>query len=248
MSEQLVVLNEDQKAVVLKELKELYHAAAHLYESVNKDNLSLEMRRVLCSLCESHIGRASVMLHYDSDLAKEREERFIEIRAANMRIHELERQLGCCDITNILPQKLKSLSSSIRDWWRKDGFGHVSDISFTEYGYVHVRLCCLLMNHNSSWSDKPVTQAKTREQWIEDLKGRWHLFQPEAREWSPVLDNHNRDELMRTIKARFPSAAMTEIRGHMGRKPEMVMREAEFMMYSLSDIETVAESSNQSEE
>lgn len=236
--EALVVLNEDQKAVALKELQELHSVTKHLYASVSKEELTLDMRRVLCSLCESHVGKASVVLGYDSDLAKELEERFADIRTANMRIHELERQLGCCDITNVLPQKIKSLSRSIRDWWRKEGFGHVSNIYYTEHGYVRVKLCCLLMNHDYSMSDEPVTQARTREQWIEDLKIRWHLFQPEAREWSPLLDDHNRDELMRTIKSRFHSAEMTEIRGHIGRKPEMAMREAEFIIYDLKDVET----------
>jgi len=235
--ESLVILNEDQKAVALKELQELYSAAAHLYETVKKGELSLEMRRVLCSLCESYTGKVSTVLGYDSDLARELEERFADIRTANMRIHELERQLGCCDITNVLPQKLKALSKSIRDWWRKEGFGHVSDIRFTEYVYIHVKLNCLVMNYGDSMSDEPVTQARTRKQWIEDLKARWNLFQPEAREWSALFDDHNRDELMRTIAARFPSATMTEIRGHMGRKPEMAMREAEFMIYDLTDVE-----------
>lgn len=235
--EQIVTLNEDQKAVVLNELRDLHHAAAHMCGDVQKDALTVEMRRILCSLCEAHIAKAAEILGYDSDIAEEREKRFIDIRTANMRIHELERQLGCCDITNIVPQKLKALSRSIRDWWKKEGFGHVSDIRFTEYGYVQVKLCCLLMNHDYSMSDEPVTQAKTRKQWIEDLNSRWHLFQPEAREWSPALDDHNRDELVRTIKSRFPSASLTDIRGHAGRKPEIAMREAEFMIYDMSDAE-----------
>ena len=126
--EPLVTLDEDQKAVALIELQELHRVASYLYESVKKDQLTEEMRRVLCSLCEAHTTRAAEILGYDLDLTEEREKRYVEIRTANMRIHELEKQLGCCDITNVVPKKLQLLSRLIRDWWGMEGFGYVSDI------------------------------------------------------------------------------------------------------------------------
>lgn len=90
--ETLVVLNEDQKAVTLKGLKDLYFTAQQMHEWLSKDKLTEEMKGTLISLSESHISVIAKETNYESDLSRERERRSNDLRNANLRIRELEKR------------------------------------------------------------------------------------------------------------------------------------------------------------
>ncbi len=72
MDEKKLELNEDQKSVLLKVLKDMHFANAQLREWVSKDLLSIEMSKTLPSLIESYFSEAAKVLNYESYLLEEK--------------------------------------------------------------------------------------------------------------------------------------------------------------------------------
>ena len=80
MDEKKLELNEDQKSVLLKALKDMHFANAQLREWISKDSLSVEMSKTLPSLIESYFSEAAKVLNYESYLLEEKEKRYAEIK------------------------------------------------------------------------------------------------------------------------------------------------------------------------
>lgn len=233
-----VVLNPDQKAVALKTLKDLFFAAQQLHEWINKDSLSQEMAGILPSLIESHFADIAKQLNYGSKLTKEKEERHQQIREANTRIRELEKQLGENKPLDGLKEQLRHLATTVSDWWNTHGFYHVSDENFTEYGQYTARFCFML-DHLSMYSATPVTDKRNWRERIQQLIDEgWDIIFEDGRRSPQLLDNdNNRMKLVDLIQSRFPSAKIIKTRNwQRNEETGFVFRDLEVYIYDLKDI------------
>ncbi|QZN77358.1 hypothetical protein [Paenibacillus sp. DR312] len=233
-----VVLNPDQKAVALKTLKDMFFAAKQLHDWIDTDALSREMAGILPSLIESHFTDISKQLNYESKLTKEKEERHQQIRAANMRVRELERQLGESKPIDGLKEQLRYLASTVSDWWNKYGFHHVSDENFTEYGHYTARFCFML-DHLSMYSDTPVTDKRTWKERIQELiEEGWDIVFQDGRRSPQLVDNdNNRARLVKLVQSRFPSAKIIKTRNwRTDDDGVFTFRDVEVYIYDLQDI------------
>jgi len=119
--------DDNKKVVLLKSLKDLTYASSQLNEWVKNDVLSIEMATTLPSLIESHFVDIAKQLNYESHLTKEKEARHVEIRKANETIRELKEKLGSQKPIDGLAEQLKYLYETVREWWNKEGFNHISE-------------------------------------------------------------------------------------------------------------------------
>nr|WP_245916859.1 hypothetical protein [Bacillus fungorum] len=165
MDEKKLELNEDQKAVLLKALKDIHFANAQLREWVSEDSLSVEMSKTLPSLIESYFSEAAKVLNYESHLLEEKEKRYAEIKKANQTIHELQDKLGSDKPVEGLKEQLKHLSEVVSGWWNTEGFNHVHDTKYYPYGGMRVEFSFML-EHYRSFSKTPVTDKRSRVEHI----------------------------------------------------------------------------------
>lgn len=236
--EQLLELTTDQKAVFLKTTKDMFFAVRQLHEWVEKDSLSKEMSGIIPSLIEGHFSDIAKQLGYESVLAKEKEERHLQIRNANQRIRELEKQLGEGKPIDGLKEQLKHLADIVSNWWNEYGFHHVSDEEFTEYGQYKARFCFML-DHISMFSDTPVTDKKNNKDRLKQLSDEgWDIVYEKNGRSPELLDNdNNRKRLIELIEGRFPSAKVVRTRNHYSYKNgEYKFRDVEVYIYDLRDI------------
>lgn len=238
MAEQNIVLNPDQKAVALKSTKDLFFAAKQLHDWINTDSLSNEMAGILPSLVESHFTDVAKVLDYNSKLTKEKEERHQEIRKANARIHELEKQLGEQKPIDGLSEQLEYLSRVISDWWNEHGFHHVSDASFTRSG-IYIAKFSFMLEYLSTFSKTPVTDKRNRKERIQELiEEGWDILHEENGRSPKLVDNdNNRSRLISLIKSRFPSAKIVRTRNWLTDDDNaFTFRDIEVYIYDLHDI------------
>lgn len=236
--EQLIEFTPDQKAVFLKTTKDMFFAVRQLHEWVEKDSLSKEMSGILPSLIEGHFTELSKLLNYESVLTKEKEERHLQIRRANERIRELEKQLGEGKPIDGLKEQLRYLADIVSNWWNKYGFHHVSDEEFTEYGQYKARFCFML-DHISMYSDTPETDKKNKKDRLEQLTAEgWDIVYNENGRSPELLDNdNNRNRLVKLIEGRFPSSKVVRTRNHyLHKSGEYTFRDVEVYIYDLRDI------------
>ena len=136
-----------------------------------------------------------------------------------MRIHELEKQMGEQGDIDIVPHILADLSDKIRSFWKKDGFGHVSEIHFTNYGHCNIKFSGMLFpDHQMIGSETPESDKISSAKWIQNLKDRGFKLVKESeqsRREEYVIDNdHNRVLIIDLITKRFPSVTVMGFENH----------------------------------
>jgi hypothetical protein len=213
VEENNVVFNDDQKAVLLKALKDIHFANSQLHEWVSKNELTEEMSKTLPSLIESYFSEVAKVLNYESHLLSEKEKRYEEIRKANQTIRDLKEKLGSSKPVDGLAEQLKYLSGRVHEWWDKEGFNHVSEERFYPYGGFRAQFCFMLdTRHFTSTSQTPVTDARNDKEHIQHLRDmgfEFADFEKGRSEKLRLLDNQkNRSLLTEMFKARFPSIAI----------------------------------------
>jgi len=210
MNETKMSFTDDQKAVLLKALKDIQYANGQLYGWVKNDQLTEEMSRTLPTLIESYFSEAAKLLNYESHLLSEKENRHVEIRKANETIRELKEKLGSNKSVDGLQEQLKVLSNKVRDWWNAEGFNHVTDYKFDPYGGYHVKFSFMLDMRRSRLSSKtPVTDIRKTDEHVQYLRDRGFQFadfEDDRSEKLKLIDNqNNRLLLTEMLKERFPS-------------------------------------------
>lgn len=241
MDDKKLELNEDQKSVLLKVLKDIHFANAQLREWVSKDLLSIEMSKTLPSLIESYFSEAAKVLNYESYLLEEKEKRYAEIKKANQKIHELQGKLGSDKPVDGLKEQLKHLSEVVSEWWNTEGFNHVHDTNYYPYGGMRVKLSFML-EHCRSFSKTPVTDKRSREehiQYLREMGFEFADFEKGRSEKLDLIDNHqNRSLLIKMLTERFPSLEVHSFSNHSSysKKEIFIIKHIDASIYNLSDI------------
>lgn len=241
MKESNVVLNPDQKTVLLKTLTDLHYANGQLHEWFKNDSLTDEMSKTMLSLIESHFCQAAEILDYESYLLIEKEKRYEEIRKANLKIRELEEKLGLSRPVDGLKEQLKVLSDKVRNWWGREGFNHVSKEQFMPYGGLKLEFHFML-EHSIMFSKTPESDKKSLEDHIQELRDMgfdFADFEKSRSEKLDLIDNpNNRTLLTKLLKNRFPSLKIDSwVNTSSYSNPDIfVFRYVDATIYDLADI------------
>lgn len=237
----MIQLNADDKAVLLKALKDIHFANGQLREWVSKGSLTEEMSKTLPSLIESYFSEAAKVLNYESHLIAEKEKRHLEIRKANLTIHELKEKLGSNKPVDGLAEQLKYLSNIVRDWWNEEGFRHVSEVKFHPYGGMEMEFCFMLES-SSSFSKTPETDKRNKKEHIQHLRDMGFAFadfESDRYEKLKLIDNQsNRSLLIKMLKHRFPSLEVNSFNNKNCRSRDDVFTiwHVDATIYDLADI------------
>ena len=133
----LVELNDDDKKVVTKALKDLIQSAGFLLNMVSKDTLTEEMRETMTSLIATYSRDGLRPLGFQDQATKDHDDLVRKLRNANMDNEELRQQLGQKVSLEDLREKMKTIARAFDKWGDNHGFGYISDIYFDSYGCLH---------------------------------------------------------------------------------------------------------------
>lgn len=214
---ELVALNEDDKAIALKGLEDLYFLAKQMHEWLSTDKLTEEAKGMCISLSESYISDVAKATNYESDLAKERERRSADLRNANLRIRELKQQMAEMKPIDGLKEQLHSLTNTIKDWWRELGFNYISEMTFTDYGGLNVKFAFSLTRRSRMFSRKPVSDKKEAVDKIQQLCDKGFVLMKEGNELQLADNDTNKKLLINLLEERFPSIQIERIETSFGK-------------------------------
>jgi hypothetical protein len=214
MSDSTISLNPDQQEVLQGQLREVMSGLQALGTAVKPGNsISKEYARDVLYLIELTSVKIGEGLGVETDGAKEIEERFAAIRAANERVRALEEQLGKSQSPTHTKAGIQRLCQLLEAWWRLEGFGHVSDLSFRENCCKASFSCNLFGNFSLLSSDTPVSDKTRRAQWIAELIARGFDVSNEGRDDDDVImdTDKSRSALLRLFETRFPGCRVASI-------------------------------------
>lgn len=234
-------LTDDERAVASQELREELTAMAFLAERIKaKAEVNLELAYNVLSLKESRLTQLCALLDIELDSASAREARYADLRAANMKVRELEQQLGLTGSAHQTQAHLTVLGEKLNLWWDQHGFGHIGKMSFSQYGSLEVQFSCMLFGAGPRLlSRSPVSDKVTYEDWLKSLRDRgFELTElPGERDLSLVDSDANRALLMALVARHFPSAQVVSTTNHYSREGVCTLQDLNVFIRDLADLD-----------
>ncbi|HDR9026905.1 TPA: hypothetical protein QDB14_001075 [Burkholderia vietnamiensis] len=250
-TEATLTLSVDQQAVARKKISDMHHAVATIL-SVLKESAEIdaELATNCVKVAEFNLADLCKALGVETDSAAERDRRYADLRAANMRVHELETQLGDTVAPEAVQHAIKNIAQHLNKWWRSDGFGYVHDLEFGAYGVCHGKFSCSLTGHFPMIdSDKPVSDKRNKAAWVDSLRERGFELVKDDRDWAIADCDINRAALVELITKNIPSAKVFKFENvNRWRASGFVLTHAEVYIHQLAEILAlpVAQSEEQS--
>lgn len=215
----LIEFDEAKKTAISKSIKDGYFVFQTLLDSLSKDELEVGFSETLLSLMESHVVDIHKGFDFGSVLAKEKEERYLEIRELNSQNHELRQQLGEKVSAEDVRECLKNIESKIRAWWKEVGFGHVSNLECGTY-VIQATLCCIELMH----LDNEAIERAGYE--VYDAHGDCGMAHTHG----------NINILKAQLKERFPSSEIVEMKVLCNDTRGSYIREARVIIRNYEDV------------
>jgi hypothetical protein len=209
-----ITLTPDTHAVALRKVGQIQEALGTLAAVIGqgKQVLDAALPTNILKVAEFELADLGKTLGIETDSAKERDERYSMLRAANMRVRELEAQLGNAQGADVTQASLKNLDARLNSWWDLEGFGHISNIAFQRYGCTVNFSCSLFGDFRGSDSTTPVSDKERRALWHASLAERgFTLVQEDEREWALQDCEATRKALVDLIALRLPSARVLKL-------------------------------------
>lgn len=242
MTTETIPLTADQTAVALRHILELQQAvgtiaAALKGSSMFPDGLNKELAENALKVSEYQLSDLCQTLGVETHGTREREQRHADLRKANGRIHELEELLGKRQGPEVTQSALKNLYAQLNSWWDLEGFGHIGDVAFQEYGCTVKFSCALFGDFRLIGSDTPVSDQERKALWLESLRERGFVLVQEDREWEIQDCDASRAVLCQLITERIPSASVSRIENfHRRTTNSFTMRSVEVYIRNIADI------------
>lgn len=237
-----VILNEDESAVVRREVNAMLSALHHVAQMLEPGKpVDRNMVYNVLHVSESRLAQVGTITGVETNSAAEQARRHADLRKANMRVRELENQLGSGNSTEQTKQGVAYLSKKVQAWWRAAGLGHVRDVTFDSWGNMRVVLSCTLFGPTTLMdSDTPVSDKAQREAWLDSLKVAGFVLAPgHGRMGDVVACDASRDALERLVKGAIPSAAFNRASTRHGRSGAQVYSEVTFFVENPDDIKAL---------
>ncbi len=142
--EQMLTPNADQMEVSVRHVQDAQLALSLIAHTLKtKGRISEEVMRTCLASVEHQVADLGKLLGVSTQSEAAVTERFAQPRAANLRIRDLEAQLGQGQSPEATQQAIRQLYEHLNKWWDLDGFGHISEMHFEPYG-ISVKFSCSL--------------------------------------------------------------------------------------------------------
>lgn len=238
-TEASLTLSADQQAVAQKKIIDLRHAVDTIYSTLKAGNpLDAGLATNCVKVAEFNLSDLCKALGVETDSAAERAQRYAELRKANLRIRDLEAQIGATLSPEATKHAIKNIAEHLNKWWRHEGFGFVHELGFGAYGVCHGNFTCSL---NGSFrlidSDTPVSDKRNKAAWIDSVRERGFELVVDDRDWAIRDCDASRQALIDLVVGRLPSATVFKfenLRRH--RADGFILRHAEVYVHQLAEI------------
>ncbi len=237
-------LNPDQIAVAQRHLRDILMGAGTLAELLKKgEELPLGLAKNVLSVSEHKIADLGKLFGVDTVSEQKIEERHAEMRRLNMRVRELEGQIGASYSPGMTQMGLGVLSRHLSHWWEMEGFGHIAEEHYDRYGATIKFSCSLFGGFPLIGSDTPVSDAEHRKLWLQSLRDRGFDLCDDDGDRGLVDNENNRRVLLDLFAARIPSAIVVSFGCHSSSsdRRRFTMRDVEVRIRQLADIAQLPE-------
>lgn len=238
-SEANLALTADQQAVAKKKIRDIHGAISTIFSLLEESKpVDAELATNCVKVAEFNLSDLCKALGVETFSAAEREKRYADLRAANIKVRNLEAQLGATLSPQATQHAIKNTADRLSKWWECEGFGYVHELKFGAYGVCHGEFSCSLRGSSLLFeSDTPISDRKTKAEWLTSLRERGFKLAQDGRDWLLVDCDSNRQALLDLVSKRLPSAKIFRF-NNFSRDNEkgFALRNAEIYVYELAEI------------
>jgi len=162
--ETIVTLTPSQKKSALKSLDDILFLGSTMRSTIKDGKLGEGFKETCLRVMEGYTTDLLKQFDYDSILEKDKAERHEQIRSLNTENRALRQQLGEKATAEDVREALKIVSEKLNTFWDAEGFQHIRDIKFEQYG---VKVDFATSSLSGFWHDSDEDLQKH----IEKLKG-----------------------------------------------------------------------------
>ena len=238
-------LDADDLAVLVRELREdLFATRALLERAEAGEPVDQSLAYSILYMKEARLADFCKLLDIELDSAAERQARYADIRAANLRAHELEKEFGRVGSPKQTKAYVAALFAKVEWWWDREGFGHIREASYLKHGVMKLELSCSLFGDFALLrTTKPVSEKEAKAAWFAELEERgYDLVRTEGdRDPSLADTDNNRALLVETVRRAFPTARVTATSNHFDRKAGAILRDVTVHVYELDEVDALPE-------
>lgn len=236
-----VPLDADDRAVLLREMREQMSGFGFLVNMLaNGKEIPRQMAYSVLYMAESRTDKMCKLTGIELDSMKVRDERYARIRSLNEQVRALKDELGKGGSVDQTSAHLKVVYDKLNAWWDRDGFGHISEFSVSQYGNVEVKFSCTLFgDFRITGSDTPVSDKELKKLWHASLQERGFEIREVPSDRDPVLVDcdKSRQALEDLFSGTFPSAEIVETTNHHnGRGSCMVLKDVRVLFRDMQEI------------
>lgn len=232
-----IVLSPDQTAVALREIKNAFGALSTIAEALQK-NLPLNAKLVhdILYVSEHYLADLGKVLKVETEGAAVIAKRTADIKVANMRIRELEAQLGNTQSPEATQMSIQNLAERLTKWWTQVGFGHVSSLHFGRYGCEVNFSCHLFGDYVLIDSKTPLTDKQKKVLWHKNLETEGYVLADTRGEISVADCDASRNTLRSFFAKYLPSARVTAFENYGDPEGVFVLRSVKVFIKNISEV------------
>lgn len=208
LEDKKITFNENQKAVVEREIQSAYTSMATLLEWIKTDSLSQDMKETLPKLIDGYMRTVKETIGFTGEESlHEKEMTKAVLKQYYKQIKELEKALENTQSISSISANVEIAFNKIEKWWDVEGFNYIKEKQITTGGTVKLVLGFMLSSSTSRYSKTPISDKEQLITKVQYLMDKGFEFTPKQRGYDlGLIDNDNNRKLLETlIKKAFPS-------------------------------------------
>ncbi|UXU90381.1 hypothetical protein [Burkholderia sp. S-53] len=238
-TEAILHLSADQLAVAQKKIADILYTIGTVLTLINEGrDIQLELATDCVKVAEFNLAGLCRTIGVETVSSKEREQHYADLRAANLRIRDLETQLGNTVPPDAIQNAIKNIAQHLKRWWNRDGLGYVHDLEFGAYGVCHGKFSFRL---NGGFPildpDTPASDKRNDAARMDSLRERGFEIVRDDREWAIADSDASRAALIELFAKNIPSARVFMIENvNRWRADGFILTAAEVYIQKIDEI------------
>jgi hypothetical protein len=231
-----IKLNPDNAQVALKKIRDIQCALAAIGDGITSDEgLNASLARNVLFVSEHNMADLGKLLGVETDSARDIAQRNAMLREANTKVHELEKKMGASQSPEDVQAGIKHLAECASKWWRYEGFGHVSEFEFGQYGASMKLSCHLFGSFRLLDSPTPLSDKEAKAKWYEHLAEQGIVLTKNRGEMAVVDCDQTRATLRKLLAERIPSARIQNFENQ-GSDDLVLLRQVKIFVRDITEL------------
>lgn len=205
-------ISKSKEKIFLEKYNHIMFVLSYCKDKVVNKTLSEKENEMYLSLLESYTSDILEIMGYDKKLKNDIRERSKSLREANLKIRDLEKQLGQKVSMSDIVYGFEAYSKEIKDWWKEEGFISFKPFSLTNNKVIEVDLSLTPHKEYNSMFKSNIESENEKLKEKDEINFKKLSEKYDFSNFKLVDNDKNRNLLFSVILNKFPNVIFKELK------------------------------------